>query len=132
MKISMLNLRRGSPGQRGPCLLAGLARQSRGFTLLEALVALAAAACLFMALYSGVTFGILEVRRSREDLQATQLIMSKAELMRLYGWSQQIHLRVRDDDRRDISPLKKLNTSYFPLPGLAKLASTCSHSHVSF
>jgi prepilin-type N-terminal cleavage/methylation domain-containing protein len=87
MRIAILNLRKGSLRQRGPHLLASLLWRSRGFSLLEALVALAAVGVLFTALYSGITFGLKEVKLSREGLEATQLVQSKTELMRLYSWS---------------------------------------------
>jgi prepilin-type N-terminal cleavage/methylation domain-containing protein len=87
MRIAILNFRKGSLAQRGSRLSLSQAWESRGFSLLEALVALAAVGFLFMALYGGITFGIREVQLSREDLQATQLIQSKTELMRLYSWS---------------------------------------------
>jgi type II secretory pathway pseudopilin PulG len=58
------------------------------FTLIEAVVGVAIVGIVFVSLYTGVTFTIGTIRIARESLQATQVIQSKMEVMRLYSWSQ--------------------------------------------
>lgn len=59
-----------------------------GFTLLEAVVSVAITGFIFVALYSGLTYGTGTIRMSRENLRATQLLSEKMDTFRLYTWSQ--------------------------------------------
>ena len=58
-----------------------------GFTLVEAMVAIGAAAFMLTALYSGLTFGFATVKLSREDLRATQILLQRLETLRLTDFS---------------------------------------------
>ena len=59
-----------------------------GFTLIEAVVATGVIGLIFVALYSGLAWGISTIRMSRENLRATQLLAEKMDALRLYTWSQ--------------------------------------------
>lgn len=68
---------------------AGSPRRSReGVTLIELMVSVAIISILFVALYQGMTFGTISLSRSREDQRATQVLLDKIEIMRLYSWDQ--------------------------------------------
>jgi type II secretory pathway pseudopilin PulG len=58
------------------------------FTLIEAVVGMAVAAVVFISLYAGIIYAMATVRVSRESLQATQVIQSKMEVIRLCNWNQ--------------------------------------------
>ena len=58
------------------------------FSLIEVLVGMAVVGIVFVSLYTGITFSLVTIQVARESLQATQLIQSKIEVMRLYSWSQ--------------------------------------------
>ena len=60
----------------------------RGFSLVEALVAMAVVGVTFTALYSGLTYGFSRVQFSRENQRATQILVEKMETVRLYSWTQ--------------------------------------------
>ncbi len=59
-----------------------------GFALLEVLVAMSIIGVVFVALYSGLTYGFTRIQLSRENLRATQILMEKMETIRLYNWDQ--------------------------------------------
>lgn len=67
---------------------AGHDSPRRGFTLVEAMVATGVIGLIFVALYSGLAWGISTIRMSRENLRATQLLAEKMDTFRLYTWSQ--------------------------------------------
>lgn len=60
----------------------------RGVTLIELMVSVSIISILFVALYQGMTFGTISLSRSREDQRATQILLDKVEVMRLYSWDQ--------------------------------------------
>lgn len=72
----------------------GLQTQSRrpgsraGFSLVEAVIALAVIGILLVTLYSGMTSGLDCVRISREQLRATQIMLEKMEAIRVFNWDQ--------------------------------------------
>jgi prepilin-type N-terminal cleavage/methylation domain-containing protein len=66
-------------------------RRSRAlaaFTLMEVMVASGVIGVIFVALYSGLAYGISSIRLSRENLRATQILAEKMDTFRLYTWSQ--------------------------------------------
>ena len=65
---------------------AGNAR--RAFTLAEMLVTMAVMGVVFIALLAGLNQGYKTIGLARENLRATQILVEKAELLRLYTWSQ--------------------------------------------
>jgi len=58
------------------------------FTLVEVVVALALIALLVAAVYSAITSGMGTIRMARENLRATQILLEKTEVIRLYHWEQ--------------------------------------------
>jgi len=59
-----------------------------GFALVEVMVAVAIFGVTFVSLYAGVTFGFNSVQLARENLRATQILLEKMEVIRLYSWDE--------------------------------------------
>src|ERR1044072_8496338 len=59
-----------------------------GFTLVDALFAIAVAGVMFLALYAGLAFGFKIIKMTRENVRATQIMLEKMETIRLYTWTQ--------------------------------------------
>lgn len=59
-----------------------------GFSLIETLVAVAVVGVTFFALYSALTYCYSITRFARENLRATQIMVEKLEVIRLYNWEQ--------------------------------------------
>ena len=68
---------------KAPARLAKVA-----YTLCEAVVAVALMAILFLALYAGMSSGFAITQVSRENLRATQILVERAEGIRLFNWNQ--------------------------------------------
>jgi prepilin-type N-terminal cleavage/methylation domain-containing protein len=60
----------------------------RAFTLVEMVVCMAVMGLVFVALYAAIAQGYKTIGLAREDLRATQILLEKTELTRLYTWSQ--------------------------------------------
>jgi prepilin-type N-terminal cleavage/methylation domain-containing protein len=71
------------PRQNYPVPRAG----KRGFSMIEALVAMAMAGIMFTALYAGMHFGFRIIKLSRENTRATQIMIEHMEICRLYKWN---------------------------------------------
>ena len=63
-------------------------RRGAAFTLMEMVVSAAIMGVVFLALYTGIANAYTSIGRSREDLRATQILLEKSEMLRLYNWSQ--------------------------------------------
>jgi hypothetical protein len=63
-------------------------RISGGFSLTDAMFAMAVAAFMFIALYAGLAFGFKVIKMARENTRATQIMLEKMETIRLYTWNQ--------------------------------------------
>ena len=59
-----------------------------GFTMVEVMVGVAVFGVVFVSLYAGVTFGFNSVQLARENLRATQILVEKMEVIRLYSWDE--------------------------------------------
>lgn len=59
-----------------------------GFTLLEVIVAMAILGMIVLAVYGAITSGMTSLRMARENLRATQILVEKTEVLRLYNWDQ--------------------------------------------
>jgi len=59
-----------------------------GFSLVKVMVGVAVFGVACVSLYAGVTFGFNSVRLARENLRATQILMEKMEVIRLYSWAE--------------------------------------------
>jgi Tfp pilus assembly protein PilV len=72
-----------APGRGHP-----LSRKAQeAFTLAEVIIAVFVLAVMTLSLYAGFTTGFMIVDSAREDLRATQILMQKAEAIRLCTWS---------------------------------------------
>ena len=58
------------------------------FTLIEVLVSVSIVGIMFLSLYGGITSGFAVINVARENLRATQIMVEKMEVMRLYTWDQ--------------------------------------------
>ena len=59
-----------------------------GFSLTEVTVGLGIIGTCVAALFSGFTTGFFTIKMSRENLRATQILLQKAEAIRLQSWDQ--------------------------------------------
>jgi len=59
-----------------------------GFTLIEVMISMAVVALMFVSLYAGITQGLAVIATARENMRATQIMVEKIELLRLYSWDQ--------------------------------------------
>ncbi len=49
---------------------------------------MAVVAMMFVSLYAGITQGLAVIATARENMRATQIMIEKIELLRLYSWAQ--------------------------------------------
>ena len=56
--------------------------------MIEALIAMGVCGVMFMALYGGISSSFSNIRLSRENLRATQVLLEKMEVIRLLTWDQ--------------------------------------------
>jgi hypothetical protein len=64
------------------------AKRAAGFTLVETILAVASGSVMLSALYATLVFGVSVIRTTREDLRASQILVSRMERIRLCTWSQ--------------------------------------------
>jgi type II secretory pathway pseudopilin PulG len=62
------------------------------FTLVEVLMGVGVLGVMMVSLYGGLYFGFAQVKISREDERATQILQEKMEVVRLLNWSQVANL----------------------------------------
>lgn len=67
---------------------------SRAFTLIEVMVAMAITAVALTALYASTSFGFSLIKSTRENLNATQILMDHVETMRLHSYDVLLNDRV--------------------------------------
>jgi hypothetical protein len=70
------------------CQRSAPCRADAGFSLIDALFAMAIAGIMFTALYAGLAFGFNIIKMARENTRATQIMLERMETVRLYTWSQ--------------------------------------------
>jgi len=63
-------------------------RSQVGFSLIEVTVGLGIIGTCVAALFSGFTTGFFTIKMTRENLRATQILLQKAEAIRLQSWDQ--------------------------------------------
>jgi prepilin-type N-terminal cleavage/methylation domain-containing protein len=61
---------------------------AHAFTLIEVMISMAVVALMFVSLYAGITQGLAVIATARENMRATQIMVEKIELLRLYSWDQ--------------------------------------------
>jgi len=71
-----------------PILSSQLRDQRLAFTLTEIMVAVGVIGVLFVSLYLAFSAGFSMVQTTRENLGATEVLVQRAETLRLYSWSQ--------------------------------------------
>lgn len=64
------------------------AKRLSAFTLAEALFGVAIMGIVFVALYTGMARGFEVISSSQENRRATQIILEKFEVIRMYTWEQ--------------------------------------------
>ena len=76
--------------RQGVNLSAAIRHASRrsAFTLVEVMIGIALMAVMGVALYAGIGVAFSQLRLSRENLRATQILESKMEVVRQYNWDQ--------------------------------------------
>src|SRR5215213_1646542 len=69
-----------------------LLRKSRiaeaGFTLAELMIGCAILGIMVVSLFGGISFGFSNITIARQNLRATQIVLEKMEIMRMYSWEQ--------------------------------------------
>lgn len=63
-------------------------KRSSGFTLAEPAIGISILLLLIIAFYSGVAHCIHLTRMARENQRATQILLQKSEVVRMYKWQQ--------------------------------------------
>jgi Tfp pilus assembly protein PilV len=63
-------------------------RTEAAFNLPEVVIALVIIFTLLVALYAAFNAGFAVMKSARESLRATQILVQRAEVIRLYNWSQ--------------------------------------------
>jgi hypothetical protein len=58
------------------------------FTLVEVVISTAIIALMSISLFTGITQGLAVISIARENLRATQIMIEKIELLRLYSWTE--------------------------------------------
>ena len=66
----------------------GKSTGASAFTLLEVMIALFLAGILFVSLMAGFSSSFQSIQLDRENSRATQIMLEKTELLRLYNWDQ--------------------------------------------
>lgn len=69
-------------------------RQPRqaGMTLIEVMVGLGVAGIMMVSLYAGFAYAFAEIRLSREQARATQILAERMEVVRVLNWDQVANL----------------------------------------
>lgn len=78
-------------GREGASLSSTSARMrspQSAFTLVEVMVGITITAVMSVALYAGIGVAFSQLRLSRENLRATQILEGKMEIVRQYNWDQ--------------------------------------------
>jgi len=62
------------------------------FTLIEVMMGVGVLGVMMVSLYGGLYFGFAQVKISREEERATQIVQEKMEVLRLLNWNQVANL----------------------------------------
>ena len=77
------------------CERRGKTPGANAFTLLDALMAVLLAGIMFLSLMAGFSMSFQGVRIDRENSRATQIMLEKTELLRLYTWDESLALTAK-------------------------------------
>jgi len=78
----------GPKTRKLPVARARIHSVQSAFTVVEVMVGIAVTAIMGVALYSGIGVAFSQLRLSRENLRATQILEGKMEIVRQYNWDQ--------------------------------------------
>jgi prepilin-type N-terminal cleavage/methylation domain-containing protein len=78
----------GGTGVNRSAAFARVRSVKSAFTLVEVMVGIALMAVMGIALYAGIGVAFSQLRLSRENLRATQILEGKMEIVRNYNWDQ--------------------------------------------
>ncbi len=67
---------------------SALGRKLAAFSLVEATIGMGVIGTVIGAMLAGITAGTFTMRLTRENLRATQIMLEKMEVIRLYNWDQ--------------------------------------------
>jgi prepilin-type N-terminal cleavage/methylation domain-containing protein len=68
--------------------LQNLSHSTRAYTLPEVMMSVAIFAIMMSSLFAGFSYGFANIKATREDLRATQILTGKMEALRLCTWNQ--------------------------------------------
>lgn len=63
-------------------------RKRAAYTFTEVMVAVGILAVMLVSLYLGISSSFATIKRTRENLRATQILVQRVETLRLYSWDQ--------------------------------------------
>lgn len=109
-------------------------KESEAFTLVEVMVAVFLAGVMITSMLAGFTMSFQGVQLDRENSRATQILVEKTELCRLYTWDQ-----ITGKDPNNYIPTN-FTAAFYPgtnnggflytgVVSIAKLATTASYSN---
>jgi len=61
-------------------------------TLIEVMMGIAVMGVMCVSLYAGFVYGFAQIRVSRENVRAAQILLERMELVRLLNWDQVVNL----------------------------------------
>lgn len=66
----------------------GAMHRESGYTIVEVIMSSVIGGVMLISLYAGFTFGFQQIRLTRQEERAAQILQEKMELMRLLTWPQ--------------------------------------------
>ena len=89
-------------------------RTQKAYTITEVVVAMLVLSAMLVTLYAGFSEGFAFVQTGREDLRGTQLMLQKAEVLRVMNWSDLVsNCPITFHQRYDpLSPASSKGASY--------------------
>jgi len=69
-----------------------LGANEHAFTLVEAMIGVSVMGIALVSLYAAFAFGFMQIRLTRQNLRATQILEERMEMVRLLNWDQVINL----------------------------------------
>lgn len=105
-------------------------RSNTGYTFTEVMVAVGVIGVLFVSLYLAFSAGFTVIRVARENLRATQVMVQRAETLRLYTWTQLTNASYFKTNFTDNS-IEALGTTYFGNIALSTPANMGSPSYLT-
>ncbi len=76
------------------------------------MLGMAVAGVMFAALYAGIAFGFNTIKFARENTRATQIMLEKMEIVRLYTWDQ-----ITDTTPPTFIPTNTFTVPYYSVGG---------------